>query len=205
LAYYRRRIEEGANCSPFVSAAILQIAQEVFPLDPEDSGKQGELGRVRLLVVAAHEPAGKIMELCQKVTVVLTLDAPGDLTLRAREGVTALRRSRILRLATEARDQGGLLSYEDLAYRLLNCGVQLGTEVVLAADLRLVGDSGQQIENGLGLEVTKPISPSRTANATWRTSFRSEARPENIFRSLSNIDWFLLHMGGMAKTAWTCY
>src|SRR5215471_2916653 len=116
---FRRRIEEGANCAPFVSAAILQIAKEVFPLDPEDPAKQGNLGQVKLLGGAAQEPAGKIMEQCQKVTVVLTLDGPGDLTLRAREGVTALRRSRILRLATEAHDQGGLLSYEDLAYRLL--------------------------------------------------------------------------------------
>jgi hypothetical protein len=39
-------------------------------------------------------------------------------------GVDGLRRARILRVTAEAREQGGLLSYEDLAYRLFNCGVR---------------------------------------------------------------------------------
>ena len=106
---FRRRIEEGAKCSPFVSAAILQIVKEVFPLNPDDLDKQLDLGQVKLLVAAAQEPPGKSLEECQKVTVRLTLDAPEDFSLRARDGVTGLRRTRILRLATEARDQGGLL------------------------------------------------------------------------------------------------
>src|SRR5262249_5720718 len=55
---FRRRIEEGAKCSPFVSAAILQIVKEVFPLQPDDLGKQLDLGQVKLLIAAAHEPAG---------------------------------------------------------------------------------------------------------------------------------------------------
>ena len=121
---FRRRIEAGAKCSPFVSAAILQIVKEVFPLHPEDLGKQLDLGQVKLLVAAAQEPAGKPIEECQKVAVLLTLDAKDDRTIRAWDGVTGMRRSRILRLACEARDQDGLLSYEDLAYRLLNCGVR---------------------------------------------------------------------------------
>ena len=54
---FRRRIEAGANCSPFVSKAILQTAKEVFPLDPQHVDNQLGLGQVRLLVVAAHEPA----------------------------------------------------------------------------------------------------------------------------------------------------
>jgi hypothetical protein len=32
---FRRRIEVGASCPPFVSQAILLTAKEVFPLDPE--------------------------------------------------------------------------------------------------------------------------------------------------------------------------
>jgi hypothetical protein len=32
---FRRRIEAGANCAPFVSAAIMQTAKEVFPLEPD--------------------------------------------------------------------------------------------------------------------------------------------------------------------------
>ena len=72
---FRRRIEEGANCSPFVSQAILDTVKEVFPLGPDDPDHQLGLGQIKLLVVAANEPAGKPLDQCQKVTVRLTLDA----------------------------------------------------------------------------------------------------------------------------------
>jgi hypothetical protein len=42
---FRRRIEAGANCSPFVSKAILQTAKEVFPLDPQHVDSQLGLGQ----------------------------------------------------------------------------------------------------------------------------------------------------------------
>ena len=120
---FRRQIEEGANCSPFVSKAILAAVKEVFPIGPEEADHQLGLGQIQLLVVAAQEPAGKPLEQCQKVTVRLTLDAgQDDFQVRLAYGVEGLRRTRILRLTAEARDQGGLLSYEDLAFRLFNCG-----------------------------------------------------------------------------------
>ena len=80
-------------------------------------------GQTWLLVVAAGEPAGKPLEQCQKVTVRLTLDAAQEDFQIRDHGVEGLRRSRILRLTAEARDQGGLLSYEDLP-DLFNCGVR---------------------------------------------------------------------------------
>jgi hypothetical protein len=106
------------------------------------------------LVAAAQEPPGKNTEQCQKVTVLLTLDTKDDATLCARQGVTGLRRSRILRLATEARDQGGLLRYEDLAYRLLNCGVRTIVRDVAALRRRglEVPTRGQQQDIGPGCQ-----------------------------------------------------
>src|ERR1700758_4868571 len=75
---FRRQIEEGANCSPFVSAAILQTVKDVYPVSPDDLDNPLGLGQIKLLVVAAQEPAGKSLEHCQKVTVQLTLDAGLD-------------------------------------------------------------------------------------------------------------------------------
>jgi len=110
-----RRIEEGANCSPFVSKAILTTVKEVFAIGPQDAEHPLGLGRIRLLVVAATEPAGKPLEQCQKVAVEMTLDAgEEDFQVRLAYGVEGLRRARILRVTAEAREQGGLLSYEDL-------------------------------------------------------------------------------------------
>jgi hypothetical protein len=150
---FRRRIEEGANCSPFVSKAILAAVKEVFPIDPEEADHQLGLGQIQLLVVAAQEPAGKPLEQCQKVTVRLTLDAgQDDFQVRLAYGVEGLRRTRILRLTAEARDQGGLLSYEDLAFRLFNCGVRTIVRDVQALRRREleVPSRGQQQDIGPG-------------------------------------------------------
>jgi hypothetical protein len=150
---FRRKIEQGANCSPFVSQAILKTVKEVYPLDPDDADRQHCLGQIQLLVVAAEEPAGKPLDRCQKVTVCLTLDAArADYQVRLAHGVEGRRRSRILRLTAEARDQGGLLSYEDLAFRLLNCGVRTIVRDVQALRRRgiEVPSRGQQRDIGPG-------------------------------------------------------
>ena len=45
-AMLRARIEHGAKCAPFVSAAIIQTLKEVYPVEAEDFAAQVELGRV---------------------------------------------------------------------------------------------------------------------------------------------------------------
>ena len=41
---FRRRIEEGANCSPFVSKAILAAVKDVYPIGPDEPDHQLGLG-----------------------------------------------------------------------------------------------------------------------------------------------------------------
>lgn len=150
---FRRRIEEGANCSPFVSQAILKTLKEVYPLSADACDNRLGLGQIKLLVVAADEPAGKALEQCLKVTVTLTLDAAlEDYETRQVHGVHGLRRARLLRMTAEAREQGGLLSYEDLAYRLLNCGIRTLVRDVAELQRRglVVPSRGQQQDIGPG-------------------------------------------------------
>jgi hypothetical protein len=90
---FRRRIEEGANCSPFISQAILAIVKELFGLNPDDADGQLGLDQLKLLIVDASEPAGKPLDQCQKVSVRLTLDdAQEDFKVRLEHGVDGLRR-----------------------------------------------------------------------------------------------------------------
>lgn len=185
---FRRRIEKGANCSPFVSAAILQIVKQVFPFPDDDPNPQLDLGRVKLLVVAAGEPAGKALEECQKVTVSLTLDAGlPDMEIRGRDGIAGLRRARLLRLATEARDQGGLLSYEDLAFRLLNCGPR--TIVRDVVNLRARGVEiparGQQQDIGPGL--THRVQAVRL----YLQGFEANEIARKLYHTLDSIENYL--------------
>jgi len=115
-------IIKGMQCSPFEANAILDMVYKVYAPYFETSGaiKPGQI----LLPVISVETASNT-PLCEgtQVTAVLTLDAgEEDLQIRKRLGVAGLRRHRLQRLTHEAFQQGGLLTLEDLAYRLLNCG-----------------------------------------------------------------------------------
>jgi hypothetical protein len=195
---FRRRIEEGANCAPFVSQAILDIVKEVFPVDPLDADRQLGLGQIKLLVVSANEPAGKALEDCQKVTVQLTLDAgPDDFQVRIRHGVVGLRRGRLLRCTAEARDQGGLLSYEDLAYRLLNCAIRTIVRDVAALRRRgiEVPSRGQQ----------QDIGPGQTHRVQAIRLFLQGLEPNEVahrlYHALSSIENYLTTFARVAFLA----
>jgi len=198
---FRRRIEQGANCSPFVSGAILQTVKDVFPVSPQDSDNTLGLGRIKLLVVAAQEPAGKALEDCQKVTVLLTLDAGlDDYQVRVRHGVEGLRRTRILRMTAEARDQGGLLSYEDLAFRLLNCGVRTIVRDVAALRQRdlEVPSRGQQQDIGPGqthrVQAVRLYLQGREANEIAHRLYHTLAAIENYVTTFARVA-FLVDKG----------
>jgi hypothetical protein len=185
---FRRRIEAGANCPPFVSQAILLTAKEVFPLDPEQVASQLGLGQLKLLVVAATEPAGKALEDCQKVTVCLTLDAgQDDFEVRVRRGVIGLRRARLLRLASEAREQGGLLSHEDLAFRLLNCGLR-----TTVRDLNALRRAGVEVPTR-GQQ--QDIGPGQTHRAQAVRLFLQGLEPNEVahrlYHTLASIENYL--------------
>src|SRR5262245_61209535 len=191
---FRRRIEQGANCSPFVSQAILQTVKEVFPITPEDADSSLGLGQIKLLVVAAEEPAGKPLERCQKTTVTLTLDAGlEDFETRQAYGVEGLRRARLLRMTAEARDQGGLLSYEDLAYRLLNCGLRTivrDVQILRQRDIE-VPARGQQQDIGPGqthrVQAVRLYLQGLEANEIARRLYHTLSAIENYVTTFARV------------------
>jgi DNA-binding CsgD family transcriptional regulator len=118
-ARFTTEIEQGLNCSPFEAEAVLGVVKEVyFPfLDVE--APQAPPGKVSLIVVAADEPAGKPIADCTKQTVCLTLHRGTlDDRLIHQRGPAAFRQERLLDLCQQALSQGGLLTAEDLAYRV---------------------------------------------------------------------------------------
>lgn len=191
---FRRRIEEGANCSPFVSQAILAIVKDVFGLDPDEIDHQLGLGQIKLLVVDASEPAGKPLDQCQKVTVRLTLDdAQEDFKVRIEHGVDGLRRARILRVTAEAREQNGLLSYEDLAFRLFNCGVRTIVRDVHALRHRgvEVPSRGQQQDIGPGqthrVQAVRLYLQGLEANEIARRLYHTLGSIENYITTFARV------------------
>lgn len=118
-AKFRHEICHGLNCSAFEAEAVLGVVREVyFPYLDEVTAKAPP-GKVSVVAVAADEPAGKPIASCRKVNVCLTVHR-GEIDDRLMQagGPRALRQARIPPICQEALSQDGLLTCEDLAYRV---------------------------------------------------------------------------------------
>ena len=126
-------ITKGLQCSPFEAQAILESVYSVYAPYFETSGTL-KPGQLLFQVVSIEAAPNTPLSECEQKTVVLTLDAGHeDLQIKQHQGIAPLRRHRMQRLAHEAFQQGGLLTVEDLANRLLNCG-----ERTLSRDLGIL-------------------------------------------------------------------
>lgn len=113
---------QGMNCSQFEAKAIMNTVYDTYQPFFDNSGTM-KPGQMLFEVVSVENGAQKKLSECKMVNVTLTLDAGvEDLEIRQKMGVTELRRHRLQRIATEAFQQGGVLTVEDIANRLLNCG-----------------------------------------------------------------------------------
>lgn len=119
---FRNEIIKGLNCSPFEAEAVLDTVYKVFGHYFETCGHLKN-GQILFQVVSKENGPSVSLSDCKQLTVTLTLDAgEEDLKVKEKQGITALRRHRIERVCHEAFQQGGLLTVEDLASRLFNCG-----------------------------------------------------------------------------------
>jgi hypothetical protein len=110
---------EGTGMSNWEADILVDITKEVFFTEPGTGPLR--TGQVRFECVAAGEGAGKPLKECRLKTVALTLfESKDDLAVLARLGQSGRRKFLIQRLTEEAREQGGLLSQEDLALLLFS-------------------------------------------------------------------------------------
>jgi hypothetical protein len=119
---FMNEVINGLNCSPFEAGAILDSVHKVFGSFFETGGSL-QPGQILFQVVSTKNGPQVPLAKCEQVTVTLTLDAgEEDLKVKEKSGIIGLRRHRLERVCFEAFDQGGLLTVEDLANRLFNCG-----------------------------------------------------------------------------------
>ncbi len=101
------------NLTPIIAEAFYQQFSLYFE---EHANVSLSTGEIAYEAVAAEEPAGKHIRLTRRITVRLKhIDFSSDLEALANYGLQGLRRHRLARLSRQAYDQGGLLSFEDLA------------------------------------------------------------------------------------------
>ena len=108
------RISRDFNLAPFMARTQFEQMRKYFEQYFELAR---DVGQMTFLALSGDNPPGRPIVECKRVAVTLTLDSPDDLEA-LRNGIAALRRSKIQRLTREAHEQGALLTQEDLA-RLL--------------------------------------------------------------------------------------
>ena len=112
----------GLQCSPFEASALLDAVHKIYATYFQSNGSL-KPGQIFFQVVDIDNSPSVPLSKCKQITVTLTLDDPTeDLPVREKSGVIGLRQFRIQRVCNEAYQQGGLLTVEDLANRLFNCG-----------------------------------------------------------------------------------
>jgi hypothetical protein len=205
-------VEYGYECPPFISNAILETAKTVFVPD-QSNPNTINVGQMKILGVSKSELAGKPLSKCTMKTAVVTLDAGSeDEEIRSKYGLAALRQARLSRIANEALDQGVLLTQEDLAYKLLNCGVRTVRRDIKALDQRgiVVPTRGQQKDIGPGIshrtkivrlyicrktytDIERTMKHSQTAIKRYVQTFGRVAHLTRIGTSANDIA-FLVHI-----------
>jgi hypothetical protein len=175
----------GAGISPWEAQVLVEVAREVYCSEPDDRPLRS--GEMRYECVAASEGAGKPLAQCQLKTVVLTILSGEDQAV-LREGQGALRRHRIVRWTEEAREQGGLLSQEDLA-QLLSCDVRTVRRDV--AEFRSLGiviaTRGQQKDIG------PTVSHKAVALRHWLSGEEPVAVARAIKHTLHAVERYIQH------------
>lgn len=112
----------GLNASPYEAAAILDSVYKIYGSTAWTDGTL-QPGQFLFQVLAIDNPPSVALSRSKQISVTLTLDQPNeDLPIRQQHGVVELRRHRLQRMAHEAFQQGGVLTVEDLANRIFNCG-----------------------------------------------------------------------------------
>ena len=138
---FTMRAKEGLGCSQFEAEALTGLIKDVyFPWLSQPEAIQA--GQLAMTAVSADEPGHKPLAKCKMVPVILTLYAgKEDHAYRLSQkpnGIVALRRRQMVRMAHEALDQRALLTAEDVA--ALRANVRW-TEVLQRALVRVAKEA----------------------------------------------------------------
>lgn len=192
---FLKNIEYGAKCPPFVSNAILETAKRIFHLDTSKSDDcLYKPGQIKIVGILSSEPAGKALKDCQTGVCTVTFNnGQEDQEIRFRDGVSALRRARILRITEEALDQGIHLTQEDLAYNIFGCGLRtIRRDIKALRDKQLfVPTRGQQKDIGPGVShkviAVRMFLERKTELAIARTIYHSLKAIERYTNAFSRV------------------
>jgi uncharacterized protein YerC len=102
----------------FPRATCRSLVNLIWDFVNETFGEKVHEGQIVFHAASASEPPGKRISDIKTIPVHLTFHDRTDIDVLSEEGTSALRKHKVIRMANEALDQGGLLTQEDLAVLL---------------------------------------------------------------------------------------
>jgi len=178
-----QKIISGCNCSKFEAEAILETVNDVYSPFFNNSSTLRP-GQLQIPVISCSVSPSIPLSDAEMVTVSITLfDDSSDLELRKTSGISALRRHRIQRICTEVFQQGGLLTVEDIAYRLLNCGTR-----TVCRDLEFFRKQGISLPLRSTIkDMGRTLSHRKLIVKKWLLGDEYQAIAKNSFHSIPSV------------------
>jgi len=183
-AAFAREIVQGTNCSPLESEIIVDKAMQAFGVGQWEEGRVLTDGQIVSHAVSTQARPGCPLEECPRVRLVLTLiSRHQDLEVKRKHGASSMRRQQIVRMAEEARDQGGLLTQEDLAM-LVGCDVR-----TIRADIKGLREQGIVVPTrGTIQDIGPGVSHRVKAVQLWLSGKEPLDVARQLNHSLSSIE-----------------
>lgn len=152
-----------------------------------------EVGQITFLAISADSPPGQPITACKRVPVSLSLDRPDDLGA-LREGIAVLRRVKIQRLTGETREQGGLLTQEDLA-RLLCC-----SRSSIKRDIAVLRATGVDIPTrGQVKDIGRGVSHKSQIVGDWLAGYTFSQIQKRRWHTIGSIERYCRDFGRVVR------
>jgi hypothetical protein len=172
---------------------VLDSVYKIYAPYFETSGSL-KPGQILFQVLSIENRPSVPLANSEQITVTLTLDdTREDLQIRKERGVVGLRCHRIERICTEAFQQGGVLTVEDIAYRLFNCGQRticrdlqsMRKEGIIVPLRSIITDMGRTISHRV-LIVTEWLKGNEYSDIARRT-FHSIPSVKNYIEKFKRV------------------
>jgi hypothetical protein len=180
-----REAMTGAGLTKWEASVLPRVVEEIY--FQGGAPRPWKDGQMRYQCVAITAGPGKKLSECRLVPVTLTvIDIEKDREVLLAHGAVALRRSKLTRIAEEAREQGGVLTQEDLGV-LLGCD-----ERTVRRDIRDLRAQGIQVPTrGFVQDIGPTLSHKGLAIRHWLEGKEPVAVARAINHSLGAVERYL--------------
>jgi hypothetical protein len=180
-----RQAMDGAGLTRWEAAVLPRVVEDIY--FQGGTNRPWKDGQVRYQCVDITAGAGRKLSECPLVPTALSvIDVEQDREVLREYGAVALRRSKLMRIAEEAREQGGVLTQEDLGV-LLCCD-----ERTIRRDIKVLRNQGIFVPTrGYVQDIGPTLSHKGLAIRHWLEGKEPVAVARAINHSLRAVERYL--------------